>query len=50
MTNGPPKSDDDDYRIVQEINRLRQEAQYFRLGGLLAQLAETGPRLGVDGG
>jgi len=33
----------------QEVNRLRQEAQYFRLGGLLAQLTEAGPRLGVDG-
>ena len=34
---------------VQEVSRLKQEAQYFRLGGLLAQLTETGPRLGVDG-
>ena len=29
---------------------MRQEAHYFRLGGLLSQLAEVaGPRLGVDG-
>ena len=35
---------------IQEVNRLRQEAHYFRLGGLLSQLAEVaGPRLGVDG-
>ena len=35
---------------IQEVNRLRQEAHYFRLGGLLSQLAEfAGPRLGVDG-
>ena len=42
-------NDDNDDGNVQEVSRLRQEAQYFRLGGLLAQLTETGPRLGVDG-
>ena len=54
---GPKKANDDDVNDddgndgnVQEVNRLRQEAQYFRLGGLLAQLTEAGPRLGVDGG
>ena len=43
-----PYNDDDDDN-AQEVSRLKQEAQYFRLGGLLAQLTEAGPRLGVDG-
>ena len=49
ILNNDDDSDDDDHGNVQEVSRLRQEAQYFRLGGLLAQLTETGPRLGVDG-